>query len=118
MLSAYCRIHASGYYLQWRQGRIDIGEGHDKNGQRLNCAVSANRKLKGWWNERKWLPWHAQTIPQRITMMGRVTLAPTRFMSRFMGSSTRIYGTLFDVSPEIPIIKEGRKFPLSDGQCC
>ncbi len=53
MLSEYCQIHASGYYLQWRQERIDIGEGHDKNGQHLNCAVSTNRRLKGWWNERK-----------------------------------------------------------------
>jgi hypothetical protein len=51
-------------------------------------------------------------------MMGRVTLAPTRFMSRFMGSSTRIYGTLFDISPEISIVKEGGKFLLSDGQSC
>lgn len=27
--------------------------------------------------------------------MGRVTFAPRRFMSKFMGSSIRMYGTLF-----------------------
>ena len=32
-------------------------------------------------------------------MIGIVALAPTRFMSKFMGSSTRIYGTLFDNQP-------------------
>jgi len=32
-------------------------------------------------------------------MSGRVTLAPMRFISRFMGSSTRTYGTLFDDQP-------------------
>ena len=35
-----------------------------------------------------------------------------------MGSSTGIYGTLFDISPEISIIKEGGKLLLSDGQSC
>jgi hypothetical protein len=44
----------------------------------------------------KWLPWHAQTNPQRTVITGRVTLAPRRFMSKFMGSSIRMYGTLFD----------------------
>jgi len=44
-------------------------------------------------------PWHVQTIPQRTTIIGRVTLAPTRFISKFIGSSTRMYGTLFDDQP-------------------
>jgi hypothetical protein len=48
----------------------------------------------------KWLPWHAQAIPQRTTITGRVILAPRRFMSRFMGSSIRMYGTLLMVSLE------------------
>jgi hypothetical protein len=57
---------------------------------------------------RKWVPWHVQTIPQRITIIGRVTLAPMRFMSRFMGSSTRRYGTLLDY--QFRNIEESRKF--------
>ena len=64
---------------------------------------------------RKMAPWHAQTIPQRTTMIGRVKLAPMRFISRFMGSSTRMYGILFDDQPVN--IEEGRNSLLSDGQC-
>jgi len=47
-------------------------------------------------NSGKWLPWHVQTTPHSTTITGMVTLAPRRFMSKFMGSSIRIYGTLFD----------------------
>jgi hypothetical protein len=47
-------------------------------------------------------------------MIGRVTLAPTRFISRFTGSSTRMYGILFDDKPVD--IEEGSNFLLSDGQ--
>jgi hypothetical protein len=46
-------------------------------------------------------------------MIGRVTLAPTRFISRFMGSSTRMYGILYDDQPVD--IEEGGILPLSDG---
>lgn len=48
-------------------------------------------------------------------MIGIVTLAPTFFMSRFMGISTRMYGILFDDQPVN--IEESRNFLLSDGQC-
>jgi hypothetical protein len=48
-------------------------------------------------------------------MIGSVTLAPMRFISRFMGSSTRMYGMLFDDEPVN--VEEGRNSLLSDGQC-
>jgi hypothetical protein len=63
--------------------------------------------LKDGGTSGKWQPWHAQTIPQRTTMIGIVTLAPTLFISRFMGSSTRMYGILFDDQP-VNTIEEGR----------
>ena len=62
----------------------------------------------------KWLPWHVVTIPQRITIIERVTLAPSRFMSRVMGSTARMYETLFDHQSKY--IREGEKSLLSYGQ--
>ena len=39
------QVLVSGEYLQWRQGRIDIGEDHDRNALPLKCAVSANWQM-------------------------------------------------------------------------
>ena len=44
------------------------------------------------------VPWQAETTPQRMTIAGRVTFAPRRFMHKFMGNSIRMYGTLMMIS--------------------
>jgi hypothetical protein len=64
----------------------------------------------------QWLPWHAVIIPQRITIIERVTLAPRRFMSRVMGSTARMYETLFD--HQAKNIRDSEKSLLSYGQGC
>jgi hypothetical protein len=56
-----------------------------------------------------------QIIPQRITIIGSITSAPTRFKSRFIGSSVRMYGILSD--DQSKIIEEVGNRPLSYGQC-
>lgn len=51
-------------------------------------------------------------------MIGIVTLAPTRFIRRFMGGPARMYPTLFDDQHACQHvnIEEDRFFLLSDGQ--
>jgi len=48
-------------------------------------------------------------------MTGRVIPAPRRFISKFMGSPIRMYGTLF--SNQSRNTREGGDFLLSNRQC-
>jgi len=68
---------------------------HEKSVIGMYGAWSVVSAKKGS-TSRKWLPWHVQTNPKRAAITGRVTLAPMRFMSKFVGSTMRMCGTLFD----------------------